>query len=142
MINASRDNVWDFLTDAKTVSECVPGLTALEIVAPMEQFRATVTIGFGSMRTTFVADVRWEALKEPEQALMNASSQDGSGNIVEVTSAMKLAAMTNGSTQLDWEAEVSIAGQIASLSPQLMPGVMKMFTTMFFRCVQKHVEGT
>jgi carbon monoxide dehydrogenase subunit G len=140
-INAPRDTVWSFLTDASTVSECVPGLAEMEIITPNEQFQATVTIGFGSMRTTFVTDVQWMTLEEPAHAVMNAHSDDGSGSRGEVTAEMTLAAAANGSTRLDWQVDVNIGGQIASLSPRLMPGVMKMFTEMFFRCVQQHIEG-
>ena len=62
------EKVWDYLTDPEKVSEPRPGLEKLEIVEPGKKFRATTSIGFGSVKVRFVNDVEWVELDPPNRA--------------------------------------------------------------------------
>ena len=67
-IRAPRNKVWVFLTDPNAVGQCAPGLESMEIVTPGEKFKAIASVGFGSMKVRFTADVTWTALDEPDHA--------------------------------------------------------------------------
>jgi carbon monoxide dehydrogenase subunit G len=67
-IQAPRAKVWDYLTDPEKVSKSAPGLESLEIVEPGKKFRATTSIGFGSVKVRFVNDVEWVELDPPHRA--------------------------------------------------------------------------
>lgn len=58
-INAPRETVWEFLTDPHQVSKCAPGLDSLEVLEEDKRFQAIVSVGFGSMKARFTAEVEW-----------------------------------------------------------------------------------
>ena len=61
-INAPRDTVWRFLTDPVGMSQCVPGLESLEVLAPGERFRAVASAGFG---TGVVTILKFSSVTQP-----------------------------------------------------------------------------
>jgi carbon monoxide dehydrogenase subunit G len=138
-IQAPRAKVWDYLTDPEKVSKSAPGLESLEIVEPGKKFRATTSIGFGSVKVRFVNDVEWVDLDPPNRAQMKAhGTAPGSG--VDATTSMTLTDGQAGATDLAWTADVNVVGTIASLAARLMGGVTKKLTAAFFDSVRKEIE--
>ncbi len=138
-IQAPRAKVWDYLTDPEKVSKSAPGLESLEIVEPGKKFRATTSIGFGSVKVRFVNDVEWVELDPPNRAQMKAhGTAPGSG--VDATTSMTLTDGQGGATNLAWTADVNVVGTIASLAARLMGGVTKKLTAAFFDSVRKEIE--
>ena len=138
-IKAPRAKVWDYLTDPEKVSKSAPGLESLEIVEPGKKFRATTSIGFGSVKVRFVNDVEWVELDPPNRAQMKAhGTAPGSG--VDATTSMALTDGQDGATDLAWTADVNVVGTIASLAARLMGGVTKKLTAAFFDSVRKEIE--
>jgi hypothetical protein len=139
-IKAPRAKVWDFLTDPNKVSGCAPGLEKLEIVEPGRKFRATTSIGFGSVKVRFVNDVEWVEMDAPNMARMKAhGTAPGSG--VDAESSMTLTDGQDGATELAWTADVNVVGTVASLAARLMSGVTKKLTAAFFESVRKEIES-
>ena len=139
-IKASRAKVWDFLTDPQKVSGCAPGLEKLEIVEPGKKFRATTSVGFGSVKVRFVNDVEWLEMDPPNLARMKAhGTAPGSG--VDAESSMTLTDGQGGATELAWTADVNVVGTVASLAARLMSGVTKKLTAAFFESVRKEIES-
>jgi hypothetical protein len=138
-IRAPREKVWDYLTDPEKVSKSAPGLESLEIVEPGKKFRATTSIGFGSVKVRFVNDVEWVDLDPPNMARMKAHGKaPGSG--VDATTSMTLTDGQDGATELAWTADVNVVGTIASLAARLMGGVTKKLTAAFFESVRREIE--
>jgi carbon monoxide dehydrogenase subunit G len=139
-IHASRDEVWGFLTDPHAVGQCAPGLESLEIVTPGEEFKAIASVGFGSMKVRFTVDVTWTALDEPNHAQMKAHGT-APGSTVDATSEMNLSDGDDGATRLDWSADITIQGTIASLASRLMGSMTQRMTAEFFNCVKGKIEA-
>ena len=140
-IQAPRAKVWDFLTDPEKVSKAAPGLEKLEIVEPGKKFRATTSVGFGSIKVRFVNDVEWVEMDAPNEAKMKAhGTAPGSG--LDATTSMRLADGPDGATDLTWTADVNVVGTIASLAARLMGGVTKKLTSAFFDKVREEIEAT
>jgi uncharacterized protein len=138
-IDAPRQKVWAFLTDPHKVAGSAPGLEKLEVIEPGKKFRATTSIGFGTVKVRFVNDVEWEDLDPPNRAQMKAhGTAPGSG--VDATTSMTLTDGQNGGTELAWTADVNVVGTIASLAARLMGGVTKKLTSAFFDSVRKEIE--
>lgn len=139
-IEAPREKVWAFLTDPHKVGQCAPGLESLEVVEPDQKFQAVVSVGFGSMKARFTADIEWVELDEPERAKMKARGK-APGSTADATSEMTLTATSDSETELSWTADVSIQGTMASLASRLMGSVTNRLTGEFFDCVKKHIEA-
>jgi len=138
-IQAPRERVWDFLMDIEGMSVCVPGLESLETVEPDRLYRATASVGLGTVKVKFDADVEWLELERPSRALMKGHGT-APGSAGDVTAEMVLSDGPDGSTRLAWWADVMVSGTIASLASRLMGSVTKKLTTSFFDCVKKKVE--
>lgn len=138
-IQAPRQKVWDYLTDAEKVSRAAPGLEKLEVVDPGKKFRVTTAIGIGTIKARFVSDVEWTSLDPPNKAGMKAHGM-APGSAVDATSGMELSDGPGGSTDLAWSADVTISGTIASLAARLLGGVTQKLTAAFFDSVRKDIE--
>ncbi len=139
-IVAPRERVWEFLTNAEFVSQCAPGVKEMEVVVPNEKYLAVASVGFGAVVVVFKADVEFQELREPEFAKVKAHG-DASDSAVDVISEMFLSNGSDGSTDLNWNAEIMVVGKIASVASRMMSSVTKKLTTMFFECVKKQIEA-
>ncbi len=139
-IEAGRQQVWDFLTDAEAVSQCAPGLESMTVIEPGKRFEAVAGIGFGTVKVRFTTDVQWVELDPPNMAKMKAHG-NAPGSAVDVLAHMELQDGPDGSTQMNWAADVTISGTITSLASRLMGSVTKKVTQNFFDCVKKKLEG-
>lgn len=139
-IQAPRERVWSFLTDPHQVSQCAPGVESVEVVIPDKSFRATASIGFGTVKARFTGDVEWLELDRPNRAKMKAHGK-APGSAADVVSEMTLGEAPNGATELRWTADVNVVGQIASLAARLMGTVSKKLTAVFFDCVRSKIEA-
>lgn len=138
-ISAARPDVWAFLTDADAVSRCMPGLESIEIITPNEKFRALGAVRLGTVKLKMHTDVEWLELEAPNRAKMRMKGS-APGSTIDVASEMHLAEGADGSTDMEWSAEVKVLGTIASLAARLMNPVTQKLTGEFFGCVKKKIE--
>ena len=138
-IKQARSEVWSFLTDAEAVSQCMPGLESIEIVTPSKKFRALGSLGLGTVKVKMNTDVQWVELDAPNRATMKMNGT-APGSSIDVDSEMRLTDGAEGSTDMEWSAEVKVLGTIASLAARLMKPVTQKLTGQFFTCVKKKIE--
>jgi hypothetical protein len=139
-IQAPLEKVWQSLTDPAFVAQCAPGLEKMEVVIPDQKFRVVASIGLGSVKATFATDVEWLELEAPNHARMKAhGTAPGSG--MDATSDMYLSAGTDGTTEMNWQADVVVVGSIASLASRLLGSVTQKLTNAFFNCVKAKIEA-
>jgi carbon monoxide dehydrogenase subunit G len=138
-IQGSRERVWAFLTDPKSVGRCVPDLERLDEV-DASHFQAVVKAGIGVVRGRFTFDVAWQELTAPSHARMTARGKTP-GSAVTVDSAMDLAEAADGATELTWSADVVVHGTIASVGARLLEGFAQKQTERFFQCIRASLES-
>ena len=139
-IKAPRQKVWDFLTDPEKVSQCAPGVEKVEVVEAGKKFRATAAIGFGSIKAKFSGDAEWVELEAPTRAKVKAHGS-APGSAADVTSEMNLVENADGTTDMNWTADVVVLGQLASLAARMMAPVSQKLTEQFFECAKQKIEG-
>ena len=139
-IKASRQAVWQYLTDPHKVSECAPGVESVEVVEPGRKFRAVAAIGLGTVKAKFAGDAEFVELEAPNRAKIKAHG-NAPGSAADVLSEMFLSDGPDGSTDMRWTAQVTILGSLASLAARMMAQVTQKLTTEFFNCVKKKIEA-
>ncbi len=139
-ILAPREKAFAFLTNPDTVSQCAPGLKSVEVIEPDKKFKAVAAVGFGAVSVTFSNDVEFIELSFPDRAVIKVHGT-APGSAVDVIAEMALSDHAEGGTELEWKADITISGQIASLASRMMGGVTKKLTGMFFNCVKGRLEG-
>jgi len=138
-IRAPRKKVWDFLTDPYQIGQCAPGVEKIEMIEPLKRYRGVVSVGFGAVKARFSGDVEVTELNEPNSAKIKAHGS-ATGSVADAVSDMRLSDGPDGSTVLNWTADVTVSGQLASLASRLMVPVSQKLAQVFYDQVKKKIE--
>jgi uncharacterized protein len=107
-IAASRQRVWDTVTDPRQVAACVPGQPKVEVVDD-RRMKVTAVVGSGFLRTTVVVDIQLTELQPPAGATAVASSVVMGGR-VKAEGSLELLEVGPGHTKGTWAADVTLGG--------------------------------
>ena len=138
-IRAPRKKVWDFLTDPDQIGQCAPGVEKIEMIEPLKRYRGIVSVGLGAVKARFSGEVEIIELEEPNYAKLKAHGS-ASGSVADAVSEMRLSDGPDGSTVLNWTADVTVSGQLASLASRLMVPVSQKLAQVFYEQVRKKIE--
>ena len=138
-IKAPRDKVWAFVIDANQVGPCGPGVESVEVIDDTH-FRAKAKVGVGFINARFVVDMTMAELEEPNRAVIKAHGQ-APGSAVDATGTMNLRDGPDGGTTMDWSADVTISGTLASVGARLMEGTANKMIGQAFECIRTKLEA-
>lgn len=138
-IHAPRKKVWDFLTDPNQIGQCVPGVEKIETIEPLKKYRGIVSVGLGSVKARFSGEVDILELDEPNRAKLKAHGT-ATGSAADALSEMILSDGADGSTIVNWTADINVSGQLASLVSRLMAPVSQKLAGAFYDEVRKRLE--
>ena len=138
-IRASRERVWAFVIDPQQVGQCGPGVEKIEVV-DATHFKATAKVGIGFISARFVVDMEFADLQPPDLALIKAHGQ-APGSAVDATAEMRLSDGADGTTVMDWGADVNIAGTLASVGARLIEGTANKMISQTFDCMRAKLEA-
>ena len=138
-IAASRERVWAFVIDPNQVGQCGPGVESIEVIDDTH-FKATAKVGIGFISARFVVNMEMAEQQPPDRAVIKAHGQ-APGSAVDATASMTLSDGTDGGTRMDWDADVAIAGSLASLGARLIEGTANKMIGQTFDCMKSKLEG-
>ena len=137
-IRAPRDRVWAFLIDPNQVGSCGPGVESIEIIDETH-FKAKAKVGVGFISARFVVEMTMVELDEPTRAVIKAHGQ-APGSAVDALATMNLKDGTDGATTMDWSADVTISGTLASVGARLIEGTANKMIGQTFDCIRIKLE--
>ena len=76
----------------------------------------------------------------PERARLRAHGDSG-GSVADAVSEMRLSDGPGGATLVSWTADISVAGQLASLVSRLMVPVSQKLSDQFYAEVRRRIES-
>jgi carbon monoxide dehydrogenase subunit G len=138
-IKADRAKVWSFVNDPTQVASCGPGVEGVQVIDD-RHFKVTAKVGIGIIRATFVVDVARAEEREPDFASLTASGK-APGSAVDGSARMDLSDGPDGSTLMEWSADVVIHGKLASVGARLIEGTAKKMIGQTFDCIRAKVEA-
>jgi len=138
-IAAPRDRVWAFVIDPNQVGGCGPGVETIEVIDDTH-FKATAKVGVGFISARFVVNMEFVEMKPPDAATIKAHGQ-APGSAVDATAQMRLSDGEGGGTRMDWEADVNIAGTIASVGARMIEGTATKMIGQTFDCMKSKLEA-
>ncbi len=139
-INAPQEKVFAGLIDPNLVSQCAPGVQSVEVIQPDKQFRAVASVGFGVVKVKFDTEVEFLDLSEPNYAKIKAHGK-APGSAADIVAEMRLSSPAANTTEMKWEADITIVGSIAGMASRLMGGMTQKLTGSFFECFKKKIEA-
>jgi len=138
-IRAPRERVWAFVTDPDQVGPCGPGVEKIEVI-DATHFKATAKVGIGFISARFVVNMEFAEQQPPDRATIKAHGQ-APGSAVDATAEMHLSDGADGSTVMDWSADVNIAGTLASVGARLIEGTANKMIGQTFECMRTRLEA-
>jgi carbon monoxide dehydrogenase subunit G len=138
-IAAPRDRVWAFVIDPNQVGQCGPGVESIEVI-DATHFKATAKVGIGFISARFVVTMEMAEQVPPDKAVIKAHGQ-APGSAVDATASMILSDIDGGRTRMDWDADVAIAGSLASLGARLIEGTGNKMIGQTFACMKDKLEA-
>ncbi len=138
-IHASRQKVWAFVIDPEQVGQCGPGVEKIEVVDD-SHFKATAKVGIGFISARFVVDMTFAELVAPDKAVIKAHGQ-APGSAVDADASMNLSDGPDGTTVMDWKADVNLAGTLAGVGARLIEGTANKMIGQTFDCMRTTLEA-
>src|SRR5262252_5819310 len=129
---ASTEVVWNFLTDAHRIAECLPGCEKLEQTAD-GLYDLQMRFGVGAISGVFTGSIRLHDLQPTSEYQMSVSGK-GAPGFVNGDGTIQLTP-DDTNTVLHYTGDVSAGGPIASLGQRMIGGAARMVIYQFFKCV-------
>jgi uncharacterized protein len=138
-IKADRQTTWDLLMDPQKVGSCGPGVERVEVIDE-RRFRIHAKVGIGLIRATFAVDVERTEERAPEFAILKGTGK-APGSAVDGAAEMALTEAPDGTTVMDWKADVHIHGKLASVGARLIEGTAQKMIAQTFDCIRVKLEA-
>ncbi len=138
-IDVPISTVWSYLLDVRKVAACAPGFQSLEDVGE-EHWKAIISIGIGPVKAKFNLDVTRPEKHEPDLMVVKGRGK-APGSAVELAGTMNLSEVSPSSTSMDWKANVTVSGTLASVGGRLMNSTAEKLTEQFFTCLKSNLTA-
>ena len=128
------ETVWMFVSDPAKVIECAPGLQSYK-VGEGKHVSASVKVKIGFLSSVFQTNSMMTSEDPAGHSASLELTGSGSGSAFHGHVAIKVAG-SSGSSEVAWEANVSISGPLGSLARPLIEGNVKKIVDQLFDCVK------
>ena len=134
---APRAHVWEVLNDPARMARLMPGVESFDILDE-RRWRANVKIplGLGGLRMSI--DMEKTEEREPEFARMHAKG-NGLGAILDMDTSFELNEGAGG-TDMRWEADVKIAGTVASMGQRVIQPIVNQQVSNVLDALEREVQ--
>jgi uncharacterized protein len=122
VFEAPRDVVWRVLNDPGSMAKTMPGVESFDIQDDRNwTANVKIPLGLGGLKMK-VAMAKVEE-REPEFAKLAIKGQ-GVGAMMSMGTSFHLSDAPGGSTKMDWEADVRIAGPVGSMGQRVLQPIV------------------
>ncbi len=136
--NASRDAVWDSLTNPDRIAECLPGCDKLEQIDE-HGYRMNIEVGIGAIRSSYKGTVHLKDFSPPSAYSLKVRGT-GSAGFMEGVGNIHVDEAGDG-VRVRYSGDVSVGGKIAALGQRMVGGAARMVIGQFFKCVASNLDG-
>ncbi|MBE3560687.1 MAG: carbon monoxide dehydrogenase subunit G [Ktedonobacteraceae bacterium] len=133
------EKAWAYLLDVNKVAACAPGFQSLEELGP-DHWKAALAVKVGPVNAKFTVDLTRPEMHEPDLMVIQGRGK-APGSAVELSGKMNLTAVDASHTRMDWSAQATISGTIASVGARLISGTVEKLASQFFDCLKQKLEA-
>jgi carbon monoxide dehydrogenase subunit G len=137
-LEAPRERVWAVLNDPARMAQLMPGVESFDVMDE-RRWRANVKIplGLGGLRLSI--DMEKTEEREPEFARLHAKG-NGLGAILDMVTSFELSE-GEGRTDMRWEADVRIAGTVASMGQRVIQPIVNQQVSNVLTALEREVRA-
>jgi carbon monoxide dehydrogenase subunit G len=132
-LHASRERVFNALTDPVVLQRCIPGCERLEETGE-NSYSATLRTGVGSIKGVFTGSVQLEDIQPPSHYKMVVSGK-GQPGFLKGSGVLNLEERDEA-TIINYSGDVQVGGTIAGVGQRMIQGAAKMMATQFFTAIE------
>ncbi len=141
-IRASINDVWDFMTDIKSVSTCIPGAQYIESLEDNEH-SVMLTVKVGPIKSSYRSEVAIKSLDESHYTMeiqgRGTDTKGKGGANMEMTG--KLIDNGDGTTGVTGDSMVTIQGMLAQFGSRMIEDVSNQLFVQFTENLCTKLEG-
>jgi uncharacterized protein len=130
-IPAARDIVWQGLNDPETLKQCIPGCESISQDSPTE-LTAKVVAKIGPVKASFTGAVTLSDINAPESYRISGQGQGGLAGFASGGANVRLTAVSENETQMDYDVDAQIGGKMAMLGSRLIDSTASSYADQFF----------
>ena len=137
LIHAPREEVFDFIVDARHFSSGIPDIQSVRVLSP-EKFSVTAKLGISVIRSTF--DIDFEATEKtaPKHVRLFGHGISG-GSAVDLEMTIDLEDQGRD-TLMKWMTVVRVSGTLAALGQRVLSAVADRFVKEIFGKIRADLE--
>ena len=136
-LDGAPEIVFDVLNDPERMAKLMPGVESFEVADETHwKAKVKVPLGLGALPLSF----RFEKIEQrrPEYARLHAQG-DGVGAIVKMDTQFRLEE-AGGGTNMEWEADVSIAGPVGSMGQRVLQPIVNQQVGAVLTALEEQVR--
>lgn len=141
-IRASINDVWDFMTDIKSVSTCIPGAQYIESLEDNEH-SVMLTVKVGPIKSSYRSEVAIKSLDDSNYTMeiqgRGTDTKGKGGANMEMTG--KLIDNGDGTTGVTGDSMVTIQGMLAQFGSRMIEDVSNQLFVQFTENLCTKLEG-
>lgn len=138
-IPATKNELWETISDPETLTECVPGADAIERVSE-RKYTLEITRGVSHLSLSLSGEAEFVEMNAPDSIVTKGSAfESKTGSTFDILAAMEINEVEDG-CELVYTAEVEYSGGAASLTNSLLKPVVERDVGTYFDNVRAAVQ--
>ena len=139
VIHAPQEKVWEFLFDIPMLSECIPGIEAVEVVDE-KTYLGKLVVRVGPIKSEFSGRVILTEVDAPNRIAGTVEGDDrASASSVKATFTGTLRPVETG-TEAAFQVEANLRGRLAQFGGPVITATAKKLTAEFAKCLRERLE--
>jgi carbon monoxide dehydrogenase subunit G len=136
---APRNAVWQVLNDPAELAALMPGIEGFDVHDERHwQARVKIPLGLGGLKMTI--DFEKTDEREPDFAALQAKGT-GVGALLSMQTRFELAETDGDTTAMQWEADVRLGGQVASMGLRVLQPIVNQQVGSVLKALDERVQA-
>ena len=136
-VSANRERVWEHLTDAELLSQCIPGCEGLKATGG-DTYEATIKVGVAGIKGTYKGTVTLENMQPPSAYRLMVEGKSTIG-FLKGACDFRLEEANPDETNVGLNGELTVGGKLARVGQRIIGSAAKMTIGQFFKQINKRV---
>jgi carbon monoxide dehydrogenase subunit G len=138
-IAASRERVFQALTDPAILQKCIPGCQEMEKTGE-DQYKAKLSAGVGPVKGVFAATIALKDITAPSHFTLVVEGK-GQPGFVKGSGSLNLTE-EGDATNVQYSGDVNIGGMIATVGQRMIQATANLLAERFFKALEAETRDS
>lgn len=139
-IQATRDSLWNTISDPEVLANCVPGAESIERHSK-RQYSLEITRGLSSLTISLDGEVELVEMNEPDWIVASGHAYDRRAHSeFEGVAAMEMTEIDDRTVRLDYKASLNFTGGVATIPTRIVRRLVTSDVDAYFENIKSVVE--